>query len=227
MVHDADRNFPHSKNESNSPTVDFETLNNQLSTTSFSHSAAASCRDHSTPRFLRIQKTVTLDRGRTPHSIDNTDVVFRIRFKYGLGADEATMPISKVRLRAKLPAHRLAFTLKSARRDCGVADVLPDQAKEVRGVVYELEDNELNNLDKREDYRPGKPYDQSKYTREDHYVLREGDAKQPLLVALYRGHPQLDPPLPSDDYKELIVDGAKRWELPADYIQELESIQTV
>ena len=26
MEHDADRNFPHSKNESNSPTVDFETL---------------------------------------------------------------------------------------------------------------------------------------------------------------------------------------------------------
>jgi hypothetical protein len=58
MEHDADRNFPHSKNESNSPTVDFEPLNNQLrkgawlqrsftlSTTSFSHSAAASCRDH-------------------------------------------------------------------------------------------------------------------------------------------------------------------------------------
>ena len=151
-------------------------------------------------------------------------------FAYGSNMDWAQMkqryPLAKFVCRGKLPAHRLAFTLKSAKRDCGVADVMPDQAKEVWGVVYELQDNELKNLDKREDYRPGKPYGQSKYTREDHYVLREGDAKQPLLVALYRGHPQLDPPLPSDDYKELIVDGAKHWNLPAEYTRKLESIQT-
>ena len=30
MEHDADRNFPHSKNESNSPTLNSQTLNNQL-----------------------------------------------------------------------------------------------------------------------------------------------------------------------------------------------------
>ena len=35
-----------------------------------------------------------------------------------------------------------------------------------------------------------------------------------LLVALYRGHPQLDPPLPSDDYKELIVAGANTGTFP-------------
>ena len=136
------------------------------------------------------------------------------------------MPISQVRLPGELPAHRLAFTLKSAKRDCGVADVLPDQAIHVCGVVYELPDNELKDLDKREGYRPGKPYDQNGYTREDHYVWREGDAKRSLLVALYRGHPQLDPPLPSDDYKKLIVAGAKHWNLPEEYIRELESIET-
>ena len=151
-------------------------------------------------------------------------------FAYGSNMDSAQMkqrcPLAKFVCRAKLPAHRLAFTLKSAKRDCGVADVLPDQAKDVWGVVYELPDNELINLDKREDYRPGKPYDQSEYTREDHYVWREGDPKRPLLVALYRGHPQLDPPLPNDDYKNLIVDGAKHWNLPAEYIRQLESIHT-
>jgi hypothetical protein len=57
-------------------------------------------------------------------------------------------------------------------------------------------------------------------------VWREGDADQQLLVTLYRGHPQLDPPLPSDDYKELIVAGAKHWNLPAEYIRQLESIHT-
>jgi hypothetical protein len=114
--------------------------------------------------------------------------------------------------------------MSSAR--CGVADVLPDKSKDVWGVVYELPCKEVKDLDKDEDYRPGKPYDQSEYTREDHYVWQEGDAKQPLLVALYRGHPQLDPSFPSDDYKELIVNGAKHWKLPAEYIRQLESIHT-
>ena len=151
-------------------------------------------------------------------------------FAYGSNMDWAQMkqrcPLAKFVCRAKLPAHRLAFTLKSARRDCGVADVAPDQAKAVWSVVYELPDNELKNLDKDESFRPGRPDNQSEYTREDHYVWREGHPKRPLLVALYRGHPQLDPPLPSDDYKGVIVDGAKHWSLPAEYIRQLESIQT-
>jgi gamma-glutamylcyclotransferase len=151
-------------------------------------------------------------------------------FAYGSNLDWTQMkqrcPLAKFVCRAKLPAHRLAFTLKSARRDCGVADVLPDQAKDVWGVVYELLDNELKDLDKDEDFSPARPNDQNEYTREDHYVWQEGDADQALLVALYRGHPQLDPPLPSDDYKELIVAGAKHWNLPAEYIRQLESIQS-
>jgi len=151
-------------------------------------------------------------------------------FAYGSNLDWAQMkqrcPLAKFVCRAKLPAHRLAFTLKSVRRDCGVADVLPDQAKDVWGVVYELPDSELKNLDKREGYRPGKPYHQNQYTREDQYVWPDGDAKRPLLVTLYLGNLQLDPPLPSDDYKKLIVDGAKHWDLPAEYIRQLESIHT-
>jgi len=107
-------------------------------------------------------------------------------FAYGSNLDWAQMkqrcPLAKFVCRAKLPAHRLAFTLKSARRDCGVADVLPDQAKDVWGVVYELPDSELKNLDKREGYRPGKPYEQNQYTRGDQYVWPDGDAKQPSVV---------------------------------------------
>jgi hypothetical protein len=57
-------------------------------------------------------------------------------------------------------------------------------------------------------------------------VWPEDNAKRPLLVSLYHAHPQLDPPLPDCDYKNLIVQGAKHWQLPADYIQELESIPT-
>ena len=151
-------------------------------------------------------------------------------FAYGSNMHSAQMkercPLAKFVCRAKLPSHRLAFTLKSVERDCGVADVLPDDEKAVWGVVYELPENELKDLDKDESFRPGRPDDQNKYTRERHYVWPEGDAKRALLVALYRGHPQLDPPLPSNDYKRLILEGARHWNLPAEYIRELESIQT-
>src|SRR5215475_11842143 len=150
-------------------------------------------------------------------------------FAYGSNMHSAQMkercPSAKFVCRAKLPAHRLAFTLKSVERGCGVADVLRDDATAVWGVVYELPENELKDLDKDESFRLGRPDDENEYTRENHHVLAEGDAKRPLLVSLYRGHPQLDPPLPSYDYKRLIVEGARHWKLPADYIRELESIQ--
>jgi gamma-glutamylcyclotransferase len=151
-------------------------------------------------------------------------------FAYGSNMDSAQMkercPSSRFVCRAKLPSHRLAFTLRSFSRGCGVADILLDEAKDVWGVVYELPENELEHLDESEDFRPGRPNDQNEYTRENHYVWREGDAKRPLFVSLYRGHPQPNPPLPDCDYKTLIVEGARHWQLPSDYILELESIQT-
>ena len=135
-------------------------------------------------------------------------------------------PSAKFVCRAKLPLHRLAFTRMSVRRGCGVADILRDETNDVWGVVYELWESELENLDKDEEFRPGRPDDRNDYTRENHYVWREGDAKRLLLVSLYRGHPQPNPPLPDCDYKSLIVQGARHWQLPSQYIQELESIQT-
>jgi len=135
-------------------------------------------------------------------------------------------PSAQFVCRAKLPSHRLAFTRKSDRRGCGVADILRDEMNDVWGVVYDLLENELEELDKDEDFRPGRPDDQNDYTRENCHVWHEGDAKRLILVAIYRGHPQPNPPLPNCNYKNLIVAGARHWELPADYIRELEAIQT-
>jgi len=150
-------------------------------------------------------------------------------FAYGSNMHSAQMkqrcPSATFVCRAKVPSHRLAFTLTSLERGCGVADVVRDDTKDVWGVIYELPENELKELDKDESFRPGRPDDQNEYTREKHYVWAEGDTNRPLLVSLYRGHPQLDQPLPSCEYKKLIVEGARHWHLPADYIRELESIQ--
>ena len=151
-------------------------------------------------------------------------------FAYGSNMDWAQMkercPGAKFVCRAKLPSHRLAFTLRSYTRRCGVADILSDETKHVWGIVYELLESELENLDKEEDFGPGRPYAQNEYSRENCYVWHEGDAKRLLFVAVYRGHPQPNPPLPNCDYKNLIVAAARHWQLPAYYIQKLEAIQT-
>ena len=152
-------------------------------------------------------------------------------FAYGSNMHAAQMKercsSAKFVCRGKLPSHRLAFTLRSCSRRCGVADILRDETKEVWGVVYELLENELENLDKTKTSIPDDPTTKTitlaKIITHGARAIR----KRPLLVALYRGHPQPNAPLPDCEYKKLIVAGAKHWQLPADYIQELESIQTV
>jgi hypothetical protein len=119
-------------------------------------------------------------------------------------------PCAKFVCRAKLRSHRLAFTLRSCRRRCGVADILRDETKDVCGVVYELLESELENLDKDEDFDPERPDGQNEYSRENCYVWREGDVKQLLLVSIYRGHPQPNRPCPIAITKTLLsqVQGA-------------------
>src|SRR5437773_4458538 len=98
-------------------------------------------------------------------------------FAYGSNMHAGQMkercPSAKFVCRAKLPSHRLAFTRMSVSRGCGVADILRDEMNDVWGVVYELLESQLENLDKDEDFRPGRPDDQNDYTRENCYVRSE------------------------------------------------------
>jgi hypothetical protein len=57
-------------------------------------------------------------------------------------------------------------------------------------------------------------------------VLRDGDEAQSLAVSTYFGDPQPSPPLPNQIYKDLILSGARYWHLPANYIAQLERIET-
>jgi hypothetical protein len=120
-------------------------------------------------------------------------------FAYGSNMDWAQMkercPCAKFVCRAKLPSHRLAFTLRSCSRRCGVADILRDETKDVWGVVYELPENELGNLDKDEDFNPGRPYGQSTLAKIVTYgarVMRNGRFSFHSIAAI----PSPIPPCP-------------------------------
>jgi gamma-glutamylcyclotransferase (GGCT)/AIG2-like uncharacterized protein YtfP len=124
---------------------------------------------------------------------------------------------------ALLADHKLAFTRKSTKRGCGVCDVVPERGREVWGVVYEISDMDVGQLDTSEGYRPGR--DRNSYWRRECLVFLDGDERRPLTVSAYFGEPQPSPPLPNAEYKHLIVSGARHWHLPEKYVEELESIE--
>jgi hypothetical protein len=124
---------------------------------------------------------------------------------------------------ALLHDHKLAFTRRSVTRGCGVADLVKHPGGLVWGVVYEVSDLELGQLDKSEGYRPGRG--KNSYWRRECMVLRDGDEARPLTVSTYFGEPEESPPPPSQTYKDLILTGARYWHLPVDYLERLERIE--
>ena len=127
---------------------------------------------------------------------------------------------------AELPDHKLDFTRLSVCRGCGVADAVRADGHRVCGVVYDISEEDLANLDKREGYRPDRPRYRNSYVREKCQVTALDGEARTRTVWTYFAIPQENPPLPNREYKDLIVSGANHWELPADYIAELERIET-
>lgn len=148
-------------------------------------------------------------------------------FAYGSnmnwGQMSARCPSAKFVGVAVFPDHRLEFTRKSVARGCGVADMVSDKNCLVWGVVYELSNADVDSLDTSEGYRPGR--DKNSYWRRGCRVFLDGDGGRPIQVATYFAERQLKPPPPSQEYKKLIVEGARHWQLPAEYIVELERIR--
>lgn len=124
---------------------------------------------------------------------------------------------------ARLADHRLAFTRRSVKRNCGVADAVREHGHSVWGAVFRLSEVDVRSLDTSEGYQPGRP--KNSYWRRECPVFLDGDEDRPLTAQTYFADPQSAPPLPSQAYKDAILSGARRWNLPADYIAELEGIE--
>jgi len=90
------------------------------------------------------------------------------------------------------------------------------------GAIYDISDADVEQLDKSEGYFPGRQ--KNSYWRRECTVL-VGTQEQALTVATYFADPELNAPLPNQRYKDLIVQGARHWCLPSDYLAELEGIE--
>lgn len=148
-------------------------------------------------------------------------------FAYGSNMDWGQMkercPAARFVGAAVLRDYRLAFTRRSVNRGCGVSDAVPDEGKAVWGVVYEIPDADMGRLDVAEGYRPGRTT--NSYWRKECHVFINGDDKQPMAVLSYFGDPQENPPPPNSKYRNLLLLGARRWQLPDAYIKQLEMIE--
>lgn len=126
----------------------------------------------------------------------------------------------------QLPDFALTFPRKSINRNCGVASIEARQGSEVWGGVYEIPTSERQELERREGFRPNRPASSNSYVPQDVIVFLDGDLAKPLNVITFVANPQANPPLPSNDYKNLIIAGAREWNLSAAYIARLEQIDT-
>jgi gamma-glutamylcyclotransferase (GGCT)/AIG2-like uncharacterized protein YtfP len=118
---------------------------------------------------------------------------------------------------ARLKNYRFAIARHSRLRNCGTANIFVDAKSEVWGIVYDVNEHDFIILDGFEDG----------YRREKMLVLPAGDTESSVEVLVYIAEKEDDVPLPNPEYKRLIVDGARHWNIPEFYRLMLEQIQAM
>lgn len=120
---------------------------------------------------------------------------------------------------ASLPGYELRFNMFAEQQRVG-ANIVPHPTRRVRGIIIQLDDTDLIELDKYE----GHPI---LYKRVE--VKVEIDHASIIETYAYVAQPQwiTEGLLPTDDYLEHIINGASVCGLPADYIQAIQKLGTI
>jgi hypothetical protein len=140
-------------------------------------------------------------------------------FAYGSNMDWPQMkrrcPSSRFVCVARLLGYQFGITRHSRLRDCGTANVYPAAGGEVWGIVYEVCDEDLMILDGFEDG----------YRREILSVYPFDTARPSFAAVVYVAAVEENVPRPNAEYRRLMINGAKHWQLPQPYLALLEAIQ--
>ena len=140
-------------------------------------------------------------------------------FAYGSNMNWAQMqrrcPSSRVVCVGRLTGYHFGITRHSRLRNCGTANVYPAAGKEVWGIVYDISASELLLLDSFEDG----------YRREILSIHPVDDGGKPLDALVYVAAIENNVPLANAEYRRLILEGARHWNLPASYLALLEAIR--
>lgn len=147
----------------------------------------------------------------------------RLYFAYGfnLNLEKMNEKCTKPRVLgiARLPGHKIGFFEHSVVWDGAVETVVPDSQSEVWGVIYQLESYAWDQLDNCEDARldgTGEYF---------HYPIEVIDMQnKPRDISMYKKARLGVAKLPSTEYLNIIIQGAKEQGLPESYIASLQSI---
>lgn len=143
-------------------------------------------------------------------------------FAYGSNLHAAQMarlcPGHKFVGPARLPDHRLAFTLPDEEWQGGVADMQPSSGDEVWGALYRLEAHHLAALDTYEVFAPDGPGEANDYVRRLVKVNHSGAMREAWCYFVRAPHGHV---APSERYRAALIEGAIERGLPAEYVGEM------
>ena len=105
----------------------------------------------------------------------------------------------------------------------GVGSVVPDENYDVYGCVYLLTQEELKKLDVVEGYREDRERSLNSYNRDPIEIILPTNEK--IIADIYIQVKDTED-LPSSNYKQTIIKGANDCNLPREYIDWLENIET-
>jgi gamma-glutamylcyclotransferase (GGCT)/AIG2-like uncharacterized protein YtfP len=142
-------------------------------------------------------------------------------FAYGSNMDPDVMrrlsPHHRFLDIACLPDHRLEFTRRSAKTGTGVADVVPEKGKSVWGTLYEVDEGDLEAIDRKEGYGWA-------YTRTPMRVrLVNGESREAWVYEVLVREKREVPP--SADYVHRLVTAALERGIPDHYVLFLDSLR--
>jgi gamma-glutamylcyclotransferase len=141
-------------------------------------------------------------------------------FGYGSNLSQGFLreycPSAEFVMRAQLPNYEVQFRFYSQRRQGGISTIIEAPGELVHGVVYEVPEKEMEDLDVLESVPQGL------YRRETFLVLGEDGGWH--RADLYRVADPTGPYEPARSYVELMLEGAEAHGLPPDYVEKIRCL---
>jgi gamma-glutamylcyclotransferase len=146
-------------------------------------------------------------------------------FAYGSNMDRRRMIERGVRILSEkvgfIEGWKLVFNkIATSYPGSGYANITKEKNSKVYGVLYEIENSDLKNLDEYEGYP-------THYKRERITVILNNDKKIIAEVYIAQTNQTREGLKPTEEYMKHLIDGAKQHNLPSSYIKFLESIEVL
>ena len=108
----------------------------------------------------------------------------------------------------RLENYKIGFTRESARRGGGVADILESKGDYCYGIVFDVTEDDLEIIDDKEWVKPDHQGAYERFYLSNDLVTYVANKKGEFFQ-------------PSDKYLNVIIEGAKNYGLPEEWIEKL------